>query len=209
MNGGKLVMNGGEITGNKIVGQYADDGYLQHSADLWVGAGAVAEIKGGTIGSAFFNSNGTTYDTETGAKVTMTGGSIGTAFVEAAANESTTGTATVGISNDASIKEVLVAMDYSGDNRVVASLGQVTGTEDGIAIKGLEIPAGVNATVVSNGTKDTPATYTLTKGITIGAGAILTIPENASVNVQKSGSPAAIPTITVLWLLGQLMTQIT
>ncbi len=56
----QFEMNSGSITGNEVSDAYKTDGYLQYSADLWIGAnakGAMTAINGGTVGSIFVNAN--------------------------------------------------------------------------------------------------------------------------------------------------------
>ena len=50
-------MNSGSITGNKVSDRYESDGYLQYSADLWIGANVSADLAGGEVGNVFVNAN--------------------------------------------------------------------------------------------------------------------------------------------------------
>ena len=83
-NSAKFIMTSGEITGNGVGEEYATDGYLQHSADLWIGANAEgelnAEISGGKIGSVFVNAN--EYSANDKGDFTMNGGTIENVYVE-------------------------------------------------------------------------------------------------------------------------------
>ena len=50
-------MDSGSITGNKVSDRYESDGYLQYSADLWIGANVSAGLAGGEVGNVFVNAN--------------------------------------------------------------------------------------------------------------------------------------------------------
>lgn len=50
-------MDSGSITGNKVSDRYESDGYLQYSADLWIGANVSADLAGGEVGNVFVNAN--------------------------------------------------------------------------------------------------------------------------------------------------------
>lgn len=50
-------MYSGSITGNKVSDSYKSDGYLQYSADLWIGANVSADLAGGEVGNVFVNAN--------------------------------------------------------------------------------------------------------------------------------------------------------
>ena len=50
-------MDSGSITGNKVSDSYESDGYLQYSADLWIGANVSAGLAGGEVGNVFVNAN--------------------------------------------------------------------------------------------------------------------------------------------------------
>ena len=82
--GAKFIMTSGEITGNGVGEAYATDGYLQYSADLWIGANAEgelnAEVSGGKIGSVFVNAN--SYSASNKGDFTMTNGTIENVYVE-------------------------------------------------------------------------------------------------------------------------------
>lgn len=79
----EFEMNSGSITGNSVSSSYANDGYLQYSADLWIGAnanGALPEINGGTIGNVFVNAN--EYSATNPGGFTMSNGTITNLYVE-------------------------------------------------------------------------------------------------------------------------------
>ena len=80
---GKFTMKDGNITGNNVGDEYATDGYLQYSADLWIGAnatGALASITGGKVGSVFVNANA--YSANNPGAFTLSGGEIDNIYVE-------------------------------------------------------------------------------------------------------------------------------
>ena len=52
----QFEMNSGSITGNEVSDALKNN-YVKYSADLWIGANAKADIKGGTVGSIFVNAN--------------------------------------------------------------------------------------------------------------------------------------------------------
>lgn len=83
-NSASFEMTGdSDISGNTIAGQYAADGYLQYSADLWIGAnatGSVAAVNGGKIGSVFVNAN--EYSSQNPGAFTLNGGAIDHLYVE-------------------------------------------------------------------------------------------------------------------------------
>lgn len=82
-NAAQFKMTSGSITGNKIEGKYAEDNYLQYSADLWIGAnavGSIASITGGTVGNVFVNSN--EYSANNPGSFTLNGGTITNVYVE-------------------------------------------------------------------------------------------------------------------------------
>lgn len=56
-NNSMFEMESGSITGNKVSDRYASDGYLQYSADLWIGANVTAGLAGGEVGNVFVNAN--------------------------------------------------------------------------------------------------------------------------------------------------------
>lgn len=79
----EFEMNSGSITGNSVSSSYANDGYLQYSADLWIGAnanGVLPEINGGTIGNVFVNAN--EYSATNPGGFTMNNGTITNLYVE-------------------------------------------------------------------------------------------------------------------------------
>ena len=79
----EFEMNSGSITGNSVSSSYANDGYLQYSADLWIGAnanGVLPEINGGTIGNVFVNAN--EYSATNPGGFTMSNGTITNLYVE-------------------------------------------------------------------------------------------------------------------------------
>lgn len=53
----EFEMDSGSITGNKVSDRYESDGYLQYSADLWIGANVSAGLAGGEVGNVFVNAN--------------------------------------------------------------------------------------------------------------------------------------------------------
>ena len=55
-NASQFEMNSGSITGNEVSDALKNN-YVKYSADLWIGANAKADIKGGTVGSIFVNAN--------------------------------------------------------------------------------------------------------------------------------------------------------
>lgn len=79
----EFEMNSGSITGNSVSDSYASDGYLQYSADLWIGAnanGVLPKINGGTIGNVFVNAN--EYSATNPGGFTMSNGTITNLYVE-------------------------------------------------------------------------------------------------------------------------------
>lgn len=56
-NNSMFEMESGSITGNKVSDRYASDGYLQYSADLWIGANVTAGLAGGEVSNVFVNAN--------------------------------------------------------------------------------------------------------------------------------------------------------
>lgn len=79
----EFEMNSGSITDNSVSSSYANDGYLQYSADLWIGAnanGVLPKINGGTIGNVFVNAN--EYSATNPGGFTMNNGTITNLYVE-------------------------------------------------------------------------------------------------------------------------------
>lgn len=56
-NNSMFEMDSGSITGNEVSDRYESDGYLQYSADLWIGANVTAGLAGGEVGNVFVNAN--------------------------------------------------------------------------------------------------------------------------------------------------------
>ncbi len=76
-------MTSGNISGNTVAGKYANDNYLQYSADLWIGAnatGSLATIKGGKVGNIFVNSN--EYSANNAGSFTINGGEVTNLYLE-------------------------------------------------------------------------------------------------------------------------------
>ena len=79
----EFEMNSGSIIDNSVSNSYANDGYLQYSADLWIGAnanGVLPKINGGTIGNVFVNAN--EYSATNPGGFTMSNGTITNLYVE-------------------------------------------------------------------------------------------------------------------------------
>lgn len=79
----EFEMNSGSITGNSVSSSYENDGHLQYSADLWIGAnanGVLPKINGGTIGNVFVNAN--EYSATNPGGFTMSDGTITNLYVE-------------------------------------------------------------------------------------------------------------------------------
>ncbi|MDO4806702.1 MAG: Cna B-type domain-containing protein [Coriobacteriales bacterium] len=74
----KLIMNGGEISGNTVPA-YSADGYLQYTADLWIGSEAKGTMNGGKVVNLFVNSN---EYAKPSAGFTQNGGEVTNAFIE-------------------------------------------------------------------------------------------------------------------------------
>lgn len=169
----ELVMNGGEISGNRN-GTGDFDEYLANAADLWIGNNAKAALKGGAVDKAFINA--TTLGGNVGGALTMSGEGAGatikSAFVEAEAGY----TGKVVVFENGKIEELLIAMDYVDDNaeRVIVAIENPRPGE-GKGISGLTVPAGETAVVTQGSALKNP--------ITIQEGATLEIPAGAEVTV--------------------------
>lgn len=74
----QLIMNGGEISGNTVPA-YSADGYLQYTADLWIGSEAKGTMNGGKVVNLFVNSNAYA---KPSAGFTQNGGEVTNAFIE-------------------------------------------------------------------------------------------------------------------------------
>ena len=112
----EFEMNSGSITGNSVSSSYANDGYLQYSADLWIGAnanGVLPKINGGTIGNVFVNAN--EYSATNPGGFTMSNGTITNLYVEYDRTKNYGASFTY---NDGSITNLYVGTKEGNDTKV-------------------------------------------------------------------------------------------
>ncbi|MBR3316700.1 MAG: Cna B-type domain-containing protein [Atopobiaceae bacterium] len=107
----EFTMNGGTITGNSVSSAYVNDGYLQYSADLWIGSEAKGTMNGGTVGNLFVNSNDFS---KPAAGFTQNGGTITNAYLEYDKGKMSSLT-----HNGGGLSNLVIAQDdANGDNHV-------------------------------------------------------------------------------------------
>lgn len=205
-----VVKEGAEITGNKSVGGFTDNGYLEYCGDVWVGNDAEATVDGGTIGNILVNA--TAQGSSDGGRLAVTGGEIKTLFIEA--ESARTGHLVSAAAG--TVKKLLIALDYipvepnpKDPNTFLSTraIAEITPTGALSGVGALEIPDGQTATVIgqkatADGDKNNK-NVTLNSPITIGTGATLIIP--ADVTVVTAGDAAVIDNDGTLKVEGALI----
>ena len=178
-------MTGGEISGNTIEGTYSNDGDLQYSADLWIGAnaqGTMAAISGGKIGNVFVNSN--EYSANNPGSFVVSGGIIDTLVVEN--DKGYDGDFTL---QGGTVETLIVKSEANLRKNIVSTTGQVDTIKLGKNIDAADsftVPAGKTITLDLNG-----KTMTTTKGHNIINNGNLTIKDSASGGKIDSSIKAA------------------
>lgn len=180
----EFEMNSGSITGNSVSSSYANDGYLQYSADLWIGAnanGVLPKINGGTIGNVFVNAN--EYSATNPGGFTMSNGTITNLYVEYDRTKNYGASFTY---NDGSITNLYVGTKEGNDTKV-----KIDNPIAGMTYKGGQTSDDVLTPVAQVGT----TTYgTLEAAIAAATdGQTVTLLKNATENVNISaGKSVAI-----------------
>lgn len=180
----EFEMNSGSITGNSVSSSYANDGYLQYSADLWIGAnanGVLPKINGGTIGNVFINAN--EYSAINPGGFTMSNGTITNLYVEYDRTKNYGASFTY---NDGSITNLYVGTKEGNDTKV-----KIDNPIAGMTYKGGQTSDDVLTPVAQVGT----TTYGTLEAAIVAAtdGRTVTLLKNATENVNISaGKSVAI-----------------